>query len=266
MDQPFAQSGFTLSAARPGIGAWAKAVLMLGMGGYFTFVIANGTLDNYLNLRYAWLVYLAAGLFLLVGGYLLFQLVTGGRAHARAAEAGGLGGFGLARAPVTWTHVAILSIPLALGLLIPSRPLTVDAIGATGLSTSGSVAANAANVFEIAPLNRTVLDWLRAFNNTSDPAEIVGEPADVLGFVYTEPGFAEGTFMVARFTISCCVADSSAIGLPVAYDGAAALEQGAWVRIQGSMDVGEFRGDILPILRAQTLEVVPEPKNPYLYP
>ena len=43
-----------------------------------------------------------------------------------------------------------------------------------------------------------------------------GQPADLIGFVYSEPTFGGDHFMVARFAISCCVADASAIGVPVA--------------------------------------------------
>jgi putative membrane protein len=72
--------------------------------------------------------------------------------------------------------------------------------------------------------------------------------------------------MVARFTISCCVADSSAIGLPVMWQGVDTLPQDTWVRVQGTFEVGDFQGDTVPILQASSVEVVPQPEHPYLYP
>jgi putative membrane protein len=47
---------------------------------------------------------------------------------------------------------------------------------------------------------------------------------------------------------------------------ASALAQGAWVRIVGTVQVGEFRGEQVPIIQATTVEIVEQPKHPYLYP
>jgi putative membrane protein len=113
-----------------------------------------------------------------------------------------------------------------------------------------------------------VLDWLRVFNATTDYATLNGEPADVIGFVYTEPDMAPTQFMVARFTVSCCVADANAIGVPVHWNEAdvAALASGQWVRVTGAMQVESFRGDDMPVLQAQAVELIEAPKNPYLFP
>jgi putative membrane protein len=72
--------------------------------------------------------------------------------------------------------------------------------------------------------------------------------------------------MVARFTVSCCVADASAIALPVRTDQAATLTADSWIRVQGSFEVGEFRGDLAPILVATSIEPITQPDHPYLYP
>jgi putative membrane protein len=72
--------------------------------------------------------------------------------------------------------------------------------------------------------------------------------------------------MVARFAISCCVADASAIGLPVVWDSAADLPQGEWIRVKGTFDVGAFNGDTVPVLQASSVEQVAQPEHPYLYP
>jgi putative membrane protein len=124
----------------------------------------------------------------------------------------------------------------------------------------------AASAFTKPPLERNILDWMREFNKSSTPAAFNGQEADVVGFVYREPSFAENQFMVARFTISCCVADSSAIGLPVHVDNAAQYSDGQWVRIKGTFEAGEFREHRLPILQAAAIEVIAEPEQPYLYP
>jgi putative membrane protein len=111
-----------------------------------------------------------------------------------------------------------------------------------------------------------VLDWLREFNVSDDYATINGQPADVIGFVYKEPDYPDEHFMVARFTVSCCVADASAIAMPVQYSGAGELEQGTWVRVSGIVEAQEFQGDTAPVIYQATVDAVDTPEHPYLYP
>ena len=42
---------------------------MIGLGMYFVYNIASGNIPNYVNARFAWLSYVAAALFLLIGGF-----------------------------------------------------------------------------------------------------------------------------------------------------------------------------------------------------
>ena len=44
-----------------------KAIVLLGLGLYFVYIIISGSLAHYVNLRFGWLSYVAAALFLLLG-------------------------------------------------------------------------------------------------------------------------------------------------------------------------------------------------------
>lgn len=230
--------------------AWLKTALLLGLGAYFTYNIISGNLTNYINERFSWLSYVAAIIFALLGVHSAYSLL---RRDSRSHQ------------QISWLTLFVVAVPLILGTLVPSQPLGVEAISG-GVATTGAVGVTTAADFTVPPEQRNVLDWLRTFNNATDYSQLNGQPADVIGFVYTEPTFSEGQFMVARFTVSCCVADASAIGLPVAYADSANLPQGEWVRVRGTMQVGEFRGDTMPILNAESIEVVEQPRHPYLYP
>jgi uncharacterized repeat protein (TIGR03943 family) len=243
--------------------AWAKAVLLLATGLYFAWVIASGNLPNYINERFAWLSYVAAGILLLLGAYSIWGLLRPARnqpddpllqlVSARQEE----------HRPISWGVLAIVAFPLVLGTLIPSRPLGAESVGS--ISTSAMSAANVAE-FQIDPLQRNVLDWLRAFNSSSDFSEFNGERADLIGFMYQEPTFGDNQFMIARFTVSCCVADASALGVPAYWSDTATVEQGQWIRVQGAFQVGTFRENTLPILQVESIELIEEPAHPYLYP
>jgi uncharacterized repeat protein (TIGR03943 family) len=242
---------------------WAKAALLVGLTLYFVWIIVTGNWTNYINERFAWLTFVAAAVFGLLA---IYTLITAIRANDEAylhelAHAHDHGDH--THEKLSWGALAIIAVPLVLGTLIPSRPLGAEAINGE-LSTTAAVGE--LTTFTVNPLDRNVLDWLRYFGSVDDYSDVDGQRADVIGFVYKEPTFGDDHFMVARFTVSCCVADASAIGLPVLYADSAAMEQGAWVRVQGTFSVGEFRGDLLPILNVDSIEMVQQPEHPYLYP
>lgn len=233
---------------------FVQTVLMLGLALYFGFNIISGNLANYINIRFAWLSYVAVILFAMIGLVSLVLLVRNQELPR-----------GTGNQRITLPILGVMALPLLFGALIPSRPLGAEAING-GITVNTAGGAISASTIIKDPLQRNVLDWARVFTASSLPATHDGERADVIGFVYTEPSFPEDHFMVARFTVSCCVADASPIGLPVNYSGFSDLKEGDWVRIQGVFEAGDFRGQFTPILQAETVEVVEQPEHPYLYP
>jgi uncharacterized repeat protein (TIGR03943 family) len=259
MDIRLYETNYTQIQTGKRLQAWAKAVLLIGLCLYFAWVIASGNLANYINARFAWLSYVAVAIFALLGAWQAWQLLR--RANADDSAMPALASHGR---DISWGTLAVIAIPLLLGTLVPSRPLGVEAIGGN-IAITNAAAANVAE-FTIDPLQRNILDWLRVFNTTTDFHELDGERADLTGFVYREPTFGEDQFMIARYSVSCCVADASALGVPVAYADAAALEPGQWVRVLGAFQVGNFRDNLLPILQVESVELIEQPQHPYLYP
>lgn len=233
--------------------AWAKSAILLGMGIYLSALIATGHLTNYINLRFAWLAYLAAAIFFLLGLVSLRQMLYPPPDESEAHHG----------SHITWGMLAVVAFPLALAALIPSRPLGIEAV-------NGGISLNPVGVdsgaFARSPLDRNILDWLREFNRVQTAAELNGQPVDVIGFVYWQPDFAENEFMASRFTMSCCVADAYPIGLPVRSETTAAFPAGAWVRVQGKLKAGHFGDDFMPVVHASQVQIVEEPAQAYLYP
>lgn len=233
---------------------WIKTGLLAGLGLYFVYNIVSGNLTNYINVRFSWLSYLAAILFLLLAASNAYQLLWM-RTHSHENHDHDHGS-------LSWGMLAIVAIPLVLGTLVPSRPLGADAIGAD--INLNAVASDTVTTFTTNPLDRNVLDWIRAFNSSDDLTTFNGQEADITGFVYRDSTMPENQFLVARFTISCCVADAMAVGLPVAWDEP--IPQDTWVRVMGRFELGDFRGEPKPVLRPTSVEVVEQPEHPYLYP
>lgn len=236
---------------------WLRVVILAGLGTYFTYNIISGNLANYINERFVWLSYVAVVLFFVLAIFSVYRIVRGDDSSPYSLS-------NMSTQTVTWAVLATAAIPLVLGVMIPSQPLGAEAVN--GSISTNAVRGTAESGFAIPPENRNILDWLREFNASSNYETFNGQNADVIGFVYREPDFAPNQFMVARFTVACCVADASAIGLPVYDDNAADFETGAWVRINGTILVDDFNGDVLPIIQSESIERVSMPEHPYLYP
>lgn len=244
---------------------WVMVTILLGLGAYFTFLIASGKIAYYINERFVALVAVGAGLFLLLGFWQAWTLLRADddkpkhdhahehHHHEHDHDHGSL----------SWITLSVVSLPLLLAVLFPSQPLGAEAVsGGVSLEPIGVASTTS---YALAPEDRNVLDWLREFNRASNPAELDGLPVDVIAFVYREPGMTETQFMASRFTVSCCVADAFAIGLPVEYADAAALDEGAWVRIRGTLQAGTFDGERVPIVRPESIDPAEQPETPYVY-
>jgi putative membrane protein len=237
----------------------SKTAILLGMGIYFLVLILTGNLTNYINLRFAWVAYVGAAIFFLLGLVSLYGML-----FPQEDDYQKYAGNSNEKDSITWKMLAIVAFPLLLALLIPSRSLGVESING-GISFN-SVGVESATAFTLNPLDRNILDWLRQFNRSNAPAEFNGQQVDVIGFVYHEPHFLADEMMVARFTMSCCVADAFSIGLPIVYETAQDFTAGVWVRVQGELQADDFGEEFMPVVYATSVEVVDPPAQQYLYP
>lgn len=237
--------------------AWLKTALLAGLGLYFAYNIASGNLSNYVNARFAWLSYVATSLFWLLAAIRAYDLL-------RQPEAAGAPHGHHHHAHLSWPVLAVVATPLVLGTLVPSRPLGASAV--TGNLSAGAVSLDEAEIFTTNQLEWNVLDWMRAINNSNNLSAFDGERVDLVGFVYRNEQFPPAHFMAVRFVISCCVADATAVGLPIHWADVDALPNDTWVQVQGAFQLGEFGGNLVPIVQAETVTVIDEPEHPYLYP
>jgi len=236
-----------------------KTLILFLLGAFLFVRVVDGTVLYYINQRFVLLTWLAAGGFVLVAAS--YYLVSGRHRHAHDHEHGEL----------TWVGALIVALPLLLGWLVPPRPLGAAAIGnrEINLGSLGSLSSiappQAGETMGLVAGEKNILDWLNDFQRSSNPADFAGQEAHLIGFVYRDGRFADNTFMVARFTVSCCVADAAPVGLIVQWPDAASLPADQWVDVTGHFAVGTFAGQQIPILVADTITLTEPPAQPYLY-
>nr|WP_277716870.1 TIGR03943 family protein [Priestia flexa]WEZ07996.1 TIGR03943 family protein [Priestia flexa] len=95
--------------------------------------------------------------------------------------------------------------------------------------------------------------------------KFVGKTIEIKGFVYREEGFKKDQFVVARFGLSCCVADASVYGTLSTISDAAKLETDEWIKVKGTIGQEAYNGASLPYLKIEKVESIARPKNPYVY-
>jgi putative membrane protein len=239
--------------------------LILALTGFFLLErVWSGRILLYINQRYVLLI-LAAGIVLIA----LAQVVLQERKNRGLHEEGESheheqGGHSLSRANLAW-----LVLPLVLGVLVPARSLGTSSLGSRGITMTSpfSVQSSAgATALERPSVQRTVLDWIRAFHAETDPTALNGEMVDLIGFVYHDPRLVTGQFLVGRYTVACCIADATAIGITVNWSAAAGLRDNDWVRVQGKLSSGQLDGKAVPVIDADQVIPIPEPDQPYLFP
>jgi uncharacterized repeat protein (TIGR03943 family) len=239
-----------------------RACLFAAMGGYFAYLWLSGNLGNYINTRFAWLSIVAAVVFWLLAASSFAGVLrsrTGDDDHAHGHHHDGHW-----HPPVSWPVLLLLATPLALGLLLPSRPLGASAVGGDLMPTAPTDSSLSASSNS---LEWTVVDWLRVFYYGGNPDRLNGREADVVGFVYRREGDPKGHFMAARFLMSCCSADASAVGVPVAWSEADSLPVDTWVRVKGPVRVQQFGKNTMPVIEAKSVDAtIGPPAQPYLYP
>lgn len=248
---------------------WLQVIILGGTGAYFAYTAASGNITNYIAVKFVWLTWSAAALLLAMAGIKGAALRRGaahdahshhGSGHNHAHHTGGIG---------AWIGLGIVALPALLGTAVPSAPLDSRALDTPIESDLGGISASPGETIGIAPEDRNVLDWLRAISAEPDLNVFTGQEAALEGFVYRDGRFDEARqFMVARFVISCCVADAQAIGVVVVTPQSAGLAEDTWVRVRGVFEVADFDGARTVILVAYEdgLESIERPAHPYLYP
>jgi uncharacterized repeat protein (TIGR03943 family) len=241
-----------------------QALLLLGLFLFLISKVINNQLLWYINLRFVTLTLIGI-LFLAILAQRLISEVLHLRKQMVKHEHDHHDDHDHAPSPI---NLWIMLIPLLIGILIPAKPLDASAVSAKGLTTSSPLISSdsSSQLFETESEQRNVLDWVKLFYFEQELNPYIGQQASVVGFVYFDERLPEGQFFVSRFILSCCAADGYAVGMIVEWPEAASLEQDTWVQVKGPVDAVTFENGASPLIRAESVEPVPQPDQPYLYP
>ena len=239
-----------------------QALLLLALCIFFAAKLSSGQLTYYINARFIPLT--VFGVILLA---ILAQTLFSENRRSREQDDADGDVHDHEHKPAA-ANLWFMVVPLAIGLLIPARPLDSSAFSTKGFNTTGPLVSSdsTAQLFETASQDRNVLDWIKIFNYETDVSAYVGQQASVTGFVYRDDKLAENQFYLSRFVVSCCAADGFAIAMIVESAQAQTLEQDSWVLVKGPVSSIVINERNAPVIQAESIQSVPIPEQPYLFP
>lgn len=93
----------------------------------------------------------------------------------------------------------------------------------------------------------------------------VGKEIELIGFVFKEPDLKADQFVVARFAISCCIADSTVFGIIASANMSHPVAMDEWIRTTGVISKTTVEDWELPMIQVTEIERIDQPEDPYVY-
>jgi uncharacterized repeat protein (TIGR03943 family) len=106
----------------------------------------------------------------------------------------------------------------------------------------------------------TTLEILQYFK------DFEGKRIKTEGMVYKGEDVPDQCFLVFRFLMICCAADSMPAGALVEHEDVDQFENDTWVRVEGILGLKNIGNLTLPYIKADSISVIEAPKFPYLIP
>ena len=267
-------------------------IRFLVLAGYFELTIylhLSGKLNQYINMHYSYLAYISMVLSFILAIVQLYiwmkQVKTHSHLNGRLAKV---------------TSVALLAIPIVVGLTFPTVSLDSQTVSAKGYhfplsegtdqaiqtsegTTSQYLKPDTSSYFSKSAYEkemRTAADkylsqdsiqitnenYMEVIEAIYDyPDEFEGKTVQFTGFVYNDPSHANSQFLF-RFGIIHCIADSGVYGL-LTKGNTRQYENNTWITAKGKL-VNHYHKELkqnLPTLEIDSFTKVDKPENPYVY-
>lgn len=97
------------------------------------------------------------------------------------------------------------------------------------------------------------------------PQEFEGKKIRLTGFVYRDETLKKNEFVTGRFTVTCCTADATVIGLVTTDPHAGKLKSNQWIEVTGTLRSVMYEGYEMPVVKLDSYKPISPPKDPYIY-
>ncbi|MFD0771321.1 TIGR03943 family putative permease subunit [Bacillus sp. CGMCC 1.60114] len=92
-----------------------------------------------------------------------------------------------------------------------------------------------------------------------------GKNITLTGFIYKGKDYSKNEVFIARYEITCCVADATVWGMLATGKEAASLKNGEWVTATGVLDQTTEKDTSSPLIKITAIKKITPPKTQYVY-
>ena len=228
-------------------GGLAGALVLAAWAGLFWFLWISGREAFYLSTRTDWIVPIAA--------VLLTAATVGRLASARV----------VAPKPFAARELWIMGLMVVPVVLVLFAPVTTLGTFSAGKRAGFSGAGFAASAGDIGSGELTLIDVAAAETSPEGEralAKRAGETVDFVGFVSIRDDTPADEFLLARYVVTCCVADATIAEVRVVNVTPGQFANEDWVQVTGTI----FPIGREVIVDASDIVGVERPDHPYLTP
>ncbi|HDX9623091.1 TPA: TIGR03943 family protein [Bacillus anthracis] len=109
-------------------------------------------------------------------------------------------------------------------------------------------------------------DYVQTMNIIGqDVNEFKGKEITFTGFIYKDKDVRGNKAVVARYGITCCIADASVWGMIVTGQNVEKFPEETWVKVTGILDKTTYKRMPFPLVKISKLEKINKPADPYVY-
>ncbi len=228
-------------------GGLAGALVLAAWAGLFWFLWISGREAFYLSTRTDWIVPIAS--------VLLTAATVGRLASARV----------VAPKPLAARELWIMGLMVVPVVLVLFAPVTTLGTFSAGKRAGFSGAGFAASAGDIGSGELTLIDVAAAETSPEGEralAKRAGETVSFLGFVSIRDDTPADEFLLARYVVTCCVADATIAEVRVVNVTPGQFTNEDWVQVNGTI----FPIGREVIVDASDIAQVERPDHPYLTP
>jgi putative membrane protein len=271
-----------------------KGWILLGYALYFWYICYTGDLNKYINMKYAYMVYLA------IAGFLILAVVQfishyRNKAHDHACESPDCGHDQHKKTkPLVYF---LYLIPLLGGFDLPVATLDSHMVQTKGISFPtmqqgghwnkwnqilqpdssafyGRDDYNAMMAKQLADMKAQqdlMFNDKNYMNNMEvlykNQSDFVGKEVELDGFVFNDSHLASGHAFLLRFGMVHCILDSGVYGLMVEIPAGATFKNDEWYHIKGTLSQTFYSpiGGPIPSVKIEQFKPIQAPKEPYVY-
>ncbi len=164
------------------------------------------------------------------------------------------------------SSILIAAAAFVILLVLPPATLSVQVASERDVADSSLRISESSSVSLVGADSTTftVKDWAILLG-TRDSGSILNKQANVTGFAVGSDD--PNIYFLSRFLISCCAVDAQPVGVPVYDPGwSARFPAGTWLDVSGSFTSGaDVTAAPAFVLRPSAVEIIEEPRNPYVF-